>query len=90
MECFVVADFAGNWSKADANNPESCLLRIGYIIYIAGCPVTWTLKSQSKITLSTTEAEYVDLSTAMCELIPFIRIMKKLSTILKWRNTKRR
>ena len=83
IECFVDADFAGNWTKADADNPENCLSRTGYIICIAGCHVTWTSKLQSEITLSTAEAEYVALSTAMRELIPFIRFIKELSTFIE-------
>ena len=83
IECFVDADFAGNWSKAGADNPENCLSCTGYLICIARCPVTWTSKLQSKRTLSTAEVEYVALSTAMRELIPFIRFIKELSTIIE-------
>eukprot|EP00957_Ditylum_brightwellii_P077024 5853622-Ditylum_brightwellii.AAC.1 len=39
IECYVNADFAGGWSKADADNPDNLLSRTGYIIYYAGCPV---------------------------------------------------
>ena len=88
IECFVGADFAGNWTKADADNPENCLSRTGYIICIAGCHVTWTSKLQSEITLSTAEAEYVALSTAMRELIPFIRFIKELSNIIEMKEHK--
>ena len=76
IKCFVDADFARNWTKANADNPENCLSRTGYIICIAGCPVTWTSKLQVETTLSTAEARYVALSTAMRELIPFIRFIK--------------
>ena len=34
-------------------------------------------KTQAEIALSTTEREYIDLSTSMQELIPFMSIMKK-------------
>ena len=53
IECFVDTDFIGNWTKTDADNPENCLSRIGYIICIARYPVTWTSKLQSEISLST-------------------------------------
>ena len=53
IECFIDADFAGNWTNFDTDNPEDCLSRTGYIICIAGCPVTWTSKLQSEISLST-------------------------------------
>ena len=39
-ECFIDADFAGNWTNFDTDNPEDCLSRTGYIICIARYPVT--------------------------------------------------
>ena len=59
IECFVDADFAGSWDKADAGNPENVLSRTGYIIFIHGCPVVWSSKLQTEIALSTAEAEYI-------------------------------
>ena len=50
------ADFAGNWDKSDAGNPENVLSRTGYIIFIYGCPVIWSSKLQTEIALSTAEA----------------------------------
>ena len=41
LECFVDADFAGSWSKADAENAESVYSRTGFLIRYAGCPVYW-------------------------------------------------
>ena len=57
MECYVDADFAGSWDKADSGNPENVLSRTGYILYYYGCPVIWSSKLQTEIALSTTEAE---------------------------------
>ena len=64
VECFVDADFAGSWDKADAMNPENVLSRTGYVIYYYGCPVVSISKLQTEIALSTAEAEYIALSQA--------------------------
>ena len=69
IECYVDADFAGCFQKEKPDNPRDCLSRTGYIIKYAGCPIIWTSRLQSKIALSTTEAEYMALSTAMREVI---------------------
>ena len=62
FECYVDADFAGSWDKADAGNPENVLSRTGYILFYYGCPVIWSSKIQTEIVLSTAEAEYIALS----------------------------
>ena len=38
LECYVDADFAGGWTKADADDADNVLSRMGYIIMYAGCP----------------------------------------------------
>lgn len=74
IECYVDADFAGNWDKLDAENAANMLSRTGYIIMIAGCPLVWRSKLQTEIALSTTEAEYIALSQAMREVIPLVTV----------------
>ena len=44
----------------------------GYIITVGGCIVSWMSKKQQGVTLSSTEAEYVALSTAATE-VKFLR-----------------
>jgi hypothetical protein len=34
LECFVDADFAGGWNKADSSNAEAVLSRTGYVIMV--------------------------------------------------------
>ena len=53
LECYVDADFAGGWAKADASNPDNVLSRTGFSIMYAGCPLTWASKMQTEISLST-------------------------------------
>ena len=42
----------------------------------AGCPILWKSKVQSGIALSTTEAGYIALSTALREVIAIIRLLE--------------
>ena len=81
LECYVDADFAGGWSSGDHTNPECVLSRTGFVIMYAGCPVTWSSKLQTEIALSTTEAEYIALSQAMREVIPFMNLMQEIDNI---------
>ena len=45
------------------------------------CPIVWASKLQGCISLSTTEAEYIALSHAMRELIPFTGLVEELNEI---------
>ncbi len=82
LECYVDADFAGGWATGDHENPECVLSRTGFVIMYAGCPVTWSSKLQTEIALSTTEAEYIALSQAMREVIPFLNLIKEIHDVL--------
>ena len=57
IECYVEAYFAGGWSQANSDNPENVMSSTGFAIYYAGCPVLWSSKLQTEISLSTTESE---------------------------------
>jgi hypothetical protein len=43
----------------------------------AGCPLIWTLKLQTKITFSSTQVEYIALSTATRDTIPLLDFLKE-------------
>jgi hypothetical protein len=43
-----------------------------------GCPIIWASQLQSEIALSTTEAEYLALSTALRNTIPLMRLLNEL------------
>ena len=60
LECCVDAGFAGGWSNADANNADNVLSCTGYVIHYTGCPIIWSSKLQTEITLLTAEAEWQD------------------------------
>jgi hypothetical protein len=78
FECFVDADFAGNWDPTDTVSPSTAKSRSGYVIKYAGCPIVWASKMQTEVALSTTEAEYIALSTALRECIPLMRLLEEL------------
>jgi len=82
LDCYADADFAGLWSAELPNDPTCVKSRTGYVLMLGGVPVSWSSKLQSKIALSTTEAEYSALSTAMKELIPLRRLIEELTKAL--------
>ena len=78
FECWVDADFSGNWRQKDVHNdPMTAKSRSGWVIRFAGAPITWASKIQTITALSTTEAEYIALSTSLREVIPLMGILKE-------------
>ena len=82
VDCYVDADFAGTWAVEDDQDPVSVKSRSGHLITFMGCPLLWSSKMQTQITLSTMEAEYIALSHAMRDLIAIREILKEISTIV--------
>jgi histone deacetylase 1/2 len=73
MECYADASFGGEWNRSTAaHDVSTAKSRTGYVLTYCGCPVTWASKLQTEIALSTTEAEYIALSTALREVIPLM------------------
>lgn len=78
FECFVDADFCGNWNEDDPSyNRDTARSRTGFVIKYAGCPIVWYSKLQTEIALSTTAAEYVALSQSMREVIPMMNLYRE-------------
>ena len=78
FECWVDADFSGNWRPQDAHNDRMTFKsRSGWIICFAGAPITWASKIQTITGLSMTEAEYIALSTSLRAVIPLMGMLKK-------------
>jgi hypothetical protein len=82
VDCFVDADFAGNFGAEHPSSPDSVKYRTGYIILYRGCLLLWVSKLQSLIALSTMEAEYVALSQSMRDLIPVRELLKELMAVV--------
>ena len=83
IECYVDADFSGNWTAVESEDPENVLSRTGFIIYYGGCPIQWVSKLQTEIALSTTEAEYIALAHSMRSVIPLMNLLEEFGKIVK-------
>ena len=78
FDCWVDADFAGNWRQADAHiDPMTSKSCSGWLVRFAGAPITWASKMQTITAMSTTEAEYIALSTSLREVIPLMGLLKE-------------
>ena len=69
LDCHVNADFAGNCSAKEADDPATMRSCIGFVITLGSVPVSWKSVLQTEIALSTVEAEHIALSTAMRKLV---------------------
>lgn len=81
IECYVDASFATGWDKSRSEDASTVMSRTGYVIFYMGCPILFVSKMQTEIALSTTEAEYIALSQAMRDLIPFTTMAAELGTV---------
>ena len=79
LDCYVDADFSGLYGYEDEQDPVSVKSRTGFVLTLFGCPVIWSSKLQTDITLSSTAAEYVAFSMAMRELIPMRTLLQEYS-----------
>jgi len=82
LDCYADADFAGLWNAEVATDPTCVRSRTGFVISLGGTPVLWASKLQTEITLSTTESEYVALSTAMRSLLPLRQLVFEVAEAL--------
>jgi len=80
FDCYVDADFAGNWDQATADwDPDTAKSRTGFVVMYAGCPVVWTSRLQTQIVLSSTEAEYAAMSEAMRTVTPLMDLAEEMA-----------
>jgi len=79
IDVYCNADFAGLWPFEDKLDPTCVKSRTGYVICISDCPVIWTSKLQTELSLSTMESEYNALSYCMRSVIPFKRTVHSIS-----------
>ena len=77
FDVYVNSDFSRNWDPEGApDDPDMARSRMGFIIEYAGYPLIWVSKMQTLITLSSSEAEYIALSTSLRETIPLMELHK--------------
>ena len=82
VDCFMDADFARQWNSEDPHDPLCIKSCTGYILMVHNCLMQWVSKLQMEIAVSTMEAEYVALSTAMCALIPLCTLVDEVKDLL--------
>jgi Reverse transcriptase (RNA-dependent DNA polymerase) len=79
LECYADADYSGEWDpNTITNDRDSARSRTGYIIKYAGVPIVWASRLQTEIAMSSTESEYIALSTALREAIPMVNFLQEL------------
>ena len=76
------ADFSGFWKHADDQDHVCVKSRTGNVVTVVLCLFYWVPKLQTEISLSTLEAEYIDLSQSMCDLLPLRRLLQEVGTQL--------
>ena len=69
LECYTETDWAKSWQQRSSDDQLLRHLRTVYVIIYASCSIIWASKMQYLISLSTTEAEFTALSTALWEVI---------------------
>jgi hypothetical protein len=75
LEVFCDADWAG-----DIDDRKSTT---GIVIKLNGCPILWMSKKQSIVALSTAEAEYIAIATAVQEVVWINQYLSELGLIDK-------
>ena len=70
VQAYSDADWAGD--KSDRKSTT------GYVLQVNGCVVSWGVKKQSTVALSTAEAEYMAVSLTIQEIIWFIQLLNEM------------
>jgi hypothetical protein len=86
LNCYADADYCGLFNLEDAEDPDAVRSRTGYLLTLGDVPVCWSSKLQTSIALSTMEAEYIALATAMRTLLPLKSILKTMAHSLGLEN----
>ncbi len=70
VDAFSDADWAGD--KSDRRSTT------GYVVCVNGCVVSWGVKKQSTVALSTAEAEYMAVSSTTQEILWVIQLLNEM------------
>ena len=83
FDVWADAAFGSLWNKDMAmEEPSSAKSRTGYVVQYAGCPLIWASQLQTEIAQSTTESEYIALSTALRQTIPLMKLLTEIKQYL--------
>jgi hypothetical protein len=76
IDAYSDVDFAaGLYGHEDNNDPVCICSRTGYVITVAGCPIFWSSKLQTKTATSTMEAKVIALGSCCRDLLPIIALV---------------
>jgi hypothetical protein len=79
LEDYVDVDYSGNWNQEiAADNRDTARSRTGFVIKYAGVPIMWASRLLTETALSSTESEYIALSTSLREAIPMVDFLQEL------------
>jgi hypothetical protein len=79
FECYCDADFSGNQNKEFTPvDPSTAKSQSRWIIFYAGCPVSWASKLQSQVAQSTTDGKYIARSQALRNVIPIMNLLQEM------------
>jgi hypothetical protein len=67
INCYTDSDYAGD--------PDTRRSVSGHVMYLDGSPISWRSKSQSTVTLSSTEAEWIALCDAVKEVMFLFNVL---------------
>jgi len=82
VDTYPDADFTGLYGHQKPTDPSCAKYRTGFIINVANCPMLWMFKLQTKIALSTMEAEIIALAYCCRELFPIMDQVRELGTVV--------
>ena len=83
IECYVDVDFTGGRNQEEGKYPGYVISKMGYTIIYVNLRTIWANLIQTEIELTTTDTEYIDLSPAMRDILPFLILMKEIEFVIK-------
>ena len=78
LDMHVDSDFCGLFQKEDHSDPNSVRSRSGFIITLCGWPIIWKSQLESHLSQSTTEAEYLALSSSLQVFLPLRDLVQEM------------
>ena len=81
LECYVDEDLVEMWQQPEAKCAGNVMSRTVIFIMYADCPIFWHSSLQTKIVLSTAEAEYMSLSSSLRQVLPLMTMMEEIEKL---------
>ena len=82
LDDWADCDFCGLFRRDPDDSPSSVKSRGAFLITLSDVPLIWKTQLHSEITLSTTEAEYLTLSTSLQTLLPVRDLLIEVTNAL--------